>query len=75
MISSVGEFTTISFPGIKGFQIRGEKSLGGNNANYNSFASFSNGASSNDVGFRYVVPLKSVSASANSQAIPVDDNQ
>lgn len=75
MVSAVGEFTTISFPGIKGFQIRGEKSLGGNNANYNSFASFSNGASSNDVGFRYVIPLKSVSASANSQTIPVDDNQ
>jgi serine/threonine protein kinase/formylglycine-generating enzyme required for sulfatase activity len=74
MVSAVGEFTTISFPGIKGFQIHGEKSLGGNNANYNSFASFSNGASSNDVGFRYVIPLKSVSASANSQAIPVDDN-
>ncbi|MHB9140003.1 MAG: formylglycine-generating enzyme family protein, partial [Victivallaceae bacterium] len=74
MISAVGEFTTINLPGVKGFQIRGEKSLGGDNANYNSFTSFSNGASSNDVGFRYVVPLKSGSGTTNQQLIPVDDN-
>jgi serine/threonine protein kinase len=67
MISAVGEFSTISFPGTKGFQIRGENSLNGNIAN------FSNGASSNNVGFRYIIPLKSVRTATNSQSVSAGD--
>jgi serine/threonine protein kinase len=57
-VGPIGEFTTISFPGIKGFQIRGGNTLSGHISISHSFASFSNGASSNDIGFRYVIPLK-----------------
>ena len=58
-VGAVGEFTTISLPGTKGFQIRGGNTLSGHISVTHSFASFSNGASSNDVGFRYVIPVKS----------------
>ena len=57
-VGSIGEFTTLSLPGVKGFQIRGGNTLSGHISIDHSFASFSNGASSNDIGFRYVMPLK-----------------
>ncbi len=57
-VGPVGEFTTINLPGIKGFQIRGGNTIGGHISISHSFANFSNGASSNDIGFRYVIPLK-----------------
>ena len=66
-VGSIGEFTTISLPGVKGFQIRGGNTLSGHISIYHSFASFSNGASSNDIGFRYVIPMK-----APRQAAPLE---
>jgi serine/threonine protein kinase len=66
-VGAVGEFTTISLPGSKGFQIRGGNTLSGHISVSHSFANFSNGASSNDIGFRYIIPMKSPKQTASSE--------
>ncbi len=68
-----GEFTTINLPGIRGFQICGGKTLSGHISLAHPFASFSNGASSNDIGFRYVIPLKPIKPVVISEKTAIDE--